>query len=67
MNTNLQNLPVGGTIVVTNADGTITHTTLVGRTTETMTIDLRLWIPIILGVVILAVYLFRLFKQRERT
>jgi hypothetical protein len=65
MKTNLDNVPVGGTIAVTNSDGSITYTTVSSRTTQTLAIDLRLWIPIVVGFIILVIFVFGSSRRRE--
>ena len=61
VNTNLADMPVGTTILKTNSDGSFTEITVVGR--HTTTVDLRVWIPIVLGVVILVVWIIRSFRR----
>jgi hypothetical protein len=65
MKTNSSNNPVGPTVSETNQDGSVTYTTVLSRDYYSVGVDLRLLIPIAVGVLILAVWMIRLLKRTK--
>jgi hypothetical protein len=65
MKTNSSNNPVGTTVSETNQDGSVTYTTVLSRDYYSVGVDLRLLIPIAVGVLILAVWMIRLLKRTK--
>ena len=62
MMTNLNDQPVGTTVVTTNADGSVEFTTLVSKT-EHSYLDLSLWFTVMLGIGVLLLAAIKVAKR----
>jgi hypothetical protein len=63
--TNTENIPVGTTIVTTNADGSVEMRTLVSRT-EYRYSDVILWFTAVLAIALLLHFAFKAAKRNSK-